>query len=232
MNLSPNSPAVDITLPNGTILFHNVSYKQLTPYISVPPMNYTLQVRVAGTPNVVHTIPNADLEQDNMYTVYATGLVGQKPELAALLLSDTGAATPTAPTAPSIIYNNTQYGFKFTLPRSWENYSILTDKWEGTSMIGMQDNPVIETGPMIIIRHPQWTSQRPRQDIPIMIFTLAQWNKLQNGELSVGAAPIPPSELGRNSKYVFALPARYNFAFPEGYEEVENILANKPLQPI
>jgi len=87
-HLSPNAPAVDITLPNGTILFRNVSYKQLTPYISVPPMNYTLQVRVAGTPNVVLTVPNVNLEQNKMYTVYAVGLVGQNPELEALLLLD------------------------------------------------------------------------------------------------------------------------------------------------
>jgi hypothetical protein len=36
--------------------------------------------------------------------------------------------------------------------------------------------------------------------------------------------------LGRNNRYVFALPARYNFAFPEGYEEVEKILESKPLE--
>jgi hypothetical protein len=39
----------------------------------------------------------------------------------------------------------------------------------------------------------------------------------------------PASEFGRNSRYVFALPARYNFAFPKGYEEVEDILNGNPL---
>ena len=39
-----------------------------------------------------------------------------------------------------------------------------------------------------------------------------------------------PSELGRNNRYVFALPARYNYTFPPGYKEVEKILANHPLQ--
>jgi hypothetical protein len=133
--------------------------------------------------------------------------------------------------ANSIIYNNTQYGFKFTLPKSWENYSIVNGKWEGMAISGPRSGKVIENGEIISIRHPQWTDQNPRQDIPIMIFTLAQWNAVQNEEMSVGAAPIAPSELGRNSKYVFALPARYNYAFPTGYEEVETILASKPLQP-
>ena len=63
-----------------------------------------------------------------------------------------------------------------------------------------------------------------------MVFTLAQWGLVQAEKLSVGAAPIPPTELGRNSTYVFALPARYNYAFPTGYEEVEQILQGHPLQ--
>jgi hypothetical protein len=64
-----------------------------------------------------------------------------------------------------------------------------------------------------------------------MIFTLAQWNLLQQDKFHIGAAPIGPRELGRNSSYVFALPARYNFAFPDGYKEVEAILDRKTLQP-
>jgi len=88
LHLSPNAPAVDITLPNGTVVFSNVSFKQVTPYIDVEPMNYTLQVRVAGTSNVVLTVPNVNLNADKYYTVYAIGLVGEKPELEALLLLD------------------------------------------------------------------------------------------------------------------------------------------------
>lgn len=88
LHLSPNAPAVDITLPNGTVIFSNVSFKHITPYIDVDPMNYTLQVRVAGTPNVVLTVPNVNLNADKYYTVYAIGLVGESPELDALLLLD------------------------------------------------------------------------------------------------------------------------------------------------
>jgi hypothetical protein len=62
-----------------------------------------------------------------------------------------------------------------------------------------------------------------------MVFTVSQWDRVQSGQLSVGAAPIPPTELGRNATYVFALPARYNYAFPTGWEEVESILQTNPL---
>lgn len=88
LHLSPNAPSVDITFPDGTVIFSNVSYKQITPYIGVTPMNYTLQVRVAGTPTVVLTVPNIDLVADKFSTIYAIGLVGNTPELEALLLSD------------------------------------------------------------------------------------------------------------------------------------------------
>jgi hypothetical protein len=132
----------------------------------------------------------------------------------------------------SITYKNTKYGFDFLLPGSWTGYTIVSEKWEGLPAGDSSGEKDIETGPMLSIRHPLWTQEKPRQDIPIMIFTLEQWNMLQQDKFHIGAAPINPSELGRNSGYVFALPARYNYAFPEGYEEVENILNGKPLHPV
>jgi len=131
----------------------------------------------------------------------------------------------------SIIYSNSQYGFTFTLPESWKNYWIVTEQWEGIGLTAEQNGQVVEKGPIIKIRHPQWSESEPRQDIPIMIFTTDQWKALQEQKFSVGAAPVPPSELGRNDNYVFALPARYNYGFPTGYEEVEQILKGQPLQP-
>jgi len=129
-----------------------------------------------------------------------------------------------------IVYKNTEYGFSFALPESWKGYTIVTDQWEGVGLPTSESRQGTETGPIINIRHPLWTSANPRQDIPIMVFTLAQWASLQKEEFSVGAAPVPPSELGRNTGYVFALPARYNYAFPTGFEEVETILAGDPLK--
>jgi len=136
------------------------------------------------------------------------------------------------PSIDSNIYKNTQYGFDFALPESWKGYTLVTTEWEGLGITDSQSGKIVTAGPQISIRHPLWTSQDPRQDIPLMIFTLDQWASLLKEEFRVGAAPIPPSELGRNVKYVFALPARYNFAFPAGYEEVEDILKGDPLKPM
>jgi hypothetical protein len=51
-------------------------------------MNYTLQVRLAGTPDVVLTVPNVRLDPNKAYTVYAVGFAGREPKLEALLLTD------------------------------------------------------------------------------------------------------------------------------------------------
>lgn len=131
--------------------------------------------------------------------------------------------------ADSVAYQNEQYGFTFTLPEDWTGYTIVTDQWEGSAEKDGSEQTVA-TGPQLSIRDPRWTEAHKRQDIPIMIFTLDQWNDLQQDKFHIGAAPIGPSELGRNNKYVFALPARYNFAYDEGYEEVETIMDGNPLQ--
>lgn len=138
---------------------------------------------------------------------------------------ENGEATDT------LVYRNSDFGFSFILPASWKGYTIVAEDWEGRAITGPKQGQVTEQGKLLRIRHPQWTTQVPRQDIPIMIFTPAQWEALQKETFSVGAAPIPPSEYGRNADYVFALPARYNYAFPMGFEEVESILAGHPLKP-
>ncbi len=128
-----------------------------------------------------------------------------------------------------IEYKNTQYDFSFSLPLIWQGYSIAGDKWEGETLVQGSD-VVVEQGPTLLIRHPEWTSQNPRQDIPIMIFTISQWDSLEKGKFHIGAAPVGPTKLGSNSKYVFALPPRYNVALPPGFEEVEQIFENNPLK--
>ncbi len=133
------------------------------------------------------------------------------------------------PEATTVNYQNSRYGFNFTLPASWIGYSIVQTTWTGVKS-GDQGEETVATGPIISIRHPLWTAAVPRQDIPIMVLTIKQWTALQNDDFHIGAAPIGPSELGRNNTNVFALPARYNFAYPAGYEEVDAIIQSKPLR--
>lgn len=126
-------------------------------------------------------------------------------------------------------YKNTDYGFSIKLPLTWKDYSVIEDEWEGynsdpTKYTNVPGQVITEKGPLTSIRHPDWEYKAPRQDIPIMVFTTSQWNDMQADRFHIGAAPINPDEIGRNSKYVFAIPARYNFAYLTGFEEVDQIL--------
>jgi hypothetical protein len=133
----------------------------------------------------------------------------------------------------SIEYINNQYGFRFSLPQDWKGYSIVTSTWNGDS-VSRNGEVIVNAlqGGMISIRNPLWTSQNPYQDIPIFVFTLQQWNDLQQNKFHIGAAPFNPSKLGANASYVFALPARYNYAYPMDWQEVDQILKGNPLQPL
>jgi hypothetical protein len=142
----------------------------------------------------------------------------------------TPSATPAQQAGPGVEYKNKQYEFCFSLPASWKSYSIVTDQWRGTAVNGPHPGQVIARGPIISIRHPLWTAQNPRQDIPIMVFTLKQWKSLEKEDFVVSAAPIGPRELGRNRDYVFALPPRFDFAAFTGVEEVDQIVNGTPLK--
>lgn len=128
-----------------------------------------------------------------------------------------------------VVYRNNTYRFLVDLPENWRGYSISLDQWTGDAINDQLGEKPYTTGPVVSIHNPKWTKEILYQDIPVMVFTLAQWDDLQAEKFHIGAAPINPSELARNAQYVFALPARYNFAYPPGYEEVEAILATKPV---
>jgi hypothetical protein len=122
-----------------------------------------------------------------------------------------------------LVYRNAKYSFCLALPAGWAGFKVLTDSWYG-------DNNV-ESGPKFTIRNPRWTKESPYQDIPILVFTPAQWRAVDSGEFNVSAAPIGPSELGRNQNYVFALPPRFaGFDDAAGTDEVLQLLGQKPFQ--
>lgn len=125
-------------------------------------------------------------------------------------------------------YQNNQYGFSIALPDSWKGYTVLNSQWTGDKA-----SDIIDHGSIITLRHPLWTTANPREDMPIMIFTTMQWASVQSESMYLGAAPFPPSILGQNSKYVIALPARYNYDFKIGWEEVDQLVHTlKAFEPV
>lgn len=76
VHLSPNAPAVDITLTDGTVVFGNTAFTENTAFTPLLATTYDLQVRLAGTNTVVLSLPGITLENGKIYTVFAKGFVG------------------------------------------------------------------------------------------------------------------------------------------------------------
>ena len=64
-----------------------------------------------------------------------------------------------------------------------------------------------------------------------MVFTLAQWDMVQQEKISVGAAPVRPTELREKFDLRVCSSGKVQFGFTTGYEEVEQILEENPLKP-
>ncbi len=112
----------------------------------------------------------------------------------------------------TLTYTDTTHNFSLELPKDWKGYTLVP----GT----------IQFGEIITLRHPLWTKENPYMDIPILIYPIAQWQvwEKNNFEGYPTAAPMGPTERGRNAKYVFATAPRYNYSFAPGWETVDTIV--------
>ncbi len=111
-------------------------------------------------------------------------------------------------------YTNQTYGFSLILPKDWKNFTVVP----GT----------VQFGEIVTLRHPNWSKENPYMDVPILIYPIAQWTTWEknNFEGYPTAAPIGPTERGRNAAYIFATAPRYNYSFGIGFEAVEEIIKN------
>jgi hypothetical protein len=124
-------------------------------------------------------------------------------------------------------YRNAPYGLTFFLPASWQGYSVSVAQLEDKKYSPAEDRQtLVGYTPMITLRHPQWQPTAPYQDIPILVFTRAQWDELNHGELwPVMFAGGAMDELWHNERFVFVMSSRYNAADEvRGEKEVAEIV--------
>src|SRR6185295_2866966 len=76
VHLSPNAPAVDVAVAGGAVVFADRSFREFTPFTPLDAGTYDLEVRLAGTTNVVLALPGITLTAGKIYTVWAKGFVG------------------------------------------------------------------------------------------------------------------------------------------------------------
>jgi hypothetical protein len=155
--------------------------------------------------------------------------------VAALIVSGCyGLNGPAHPSTLPLTCRNAPYDFTFYLPASWQEYSVLTEQWNGQTYVPATDkSEVTEHGPVIVLRHPQWKTDDPWQDIPILVFTRSQWEAERQGKFSIFAGGVE-EEIAHNAKYVFAINSRFNWNDSvQGAREAEDIViqnktANRP----
>ncbi|MBM7662324.1 hypothetical protein JOC85_003131 [Bacillus mesophilus] len=92
-HFSPDAPAVDVAVTGGDVLFPNAPFQAVTDYAEVDPGTLDLEVRVAGTEDVVLSLPDTELKADMIYSVLAVGLAGGEPALDVIVLADPSTST-------------------------------------------------------------------------------------------------------------------------------------------
>ena len=148
--------------------------------------------------------------------------------LAVLLASGcTSVNVASQPPGMPLRYHDGRYGFTFFLPASWRGYSASVQQLKDERYSTAEDKQITcGYTPMITLRHSQWRTDAPYQDIPILVFTLAQWDALHRGELWPSLfAGGAMDELWHDHEFVFAMSSRYNGADDvRGWKEVAEIV--------
>ena len=95
-HFSPDAPAVDVKLADGTTLISNLAFPDASNYLEVPAGTYDLQVTPAGGSAVVINLPGTKVDAGQIYSVFATNFVASiTPQLA--------VTAPVATAAPAAL---------------------------------------------------------------------------------------------------------------------------------
>jgi hypothetical protein len=144
--------------------------------------------------------------------------------LAALFAGCQTANVPKHSADLPVRYHNAKYSLTFALPAEWRGYSIVMQQWVGRQSDNKTGEIIrTERGPEIVLRHPQWTASNPRQDIPIRVFTRAQWEDVRQEIVCIDAGGST-DEICHNRKYVFGVHSRFNWGEATGWEEASKIV--------
>lgn len=101
-HFSPDAPAVDVQLADGTSLIEGLAFPDASDYLPVPAGSYDIQVVPAGGSDVVIDLAGTTLEAGNIYSVFATNVVASiAPELAVYTPAAAGSGTPSTLPATS-----------------------------------------------------------------------------------------------------------------------------------
>jgi hypothetical protein len=73
VHLSPNSPAFDVAIEGGNIIFPNQNFKTSSNFTPISASTVNLQLLYKGTTTIALTVPNITFVAGKIYTIYARG---------------------------------------------------------------------------------------------------------------------------------------------------------------
>jgi len=88
IHLSPDSSTLDIAVKDRDVIFPMVSYKQATEYLGLTPMTVDLEVRAAGSKNILLPLPKVSFKPNKSYTIVFLGQLTGSPEFQYISIED------------------------------------------------------------------------------------------------------------------------------------------------
>ena len=89
IDLSPNSPLLSLSIPNGESIFNGVEYLETTGYYPLSSGIYTFELTATQAPDFRYYINALDLNDGSFHTLFIIGLIdSDKPKLGSLFVKD------------------------------------------------------------------------------------------------------------------------------------------------
>lgn len=89
IHLAKSQQAIDLKATFGDVVFPNIMYKQASNYLGITPMTVDLEIREAGTKNVLLPLPRLQFKPNHIYSiVLLQSSQLEEPKLEAIVLKD------------------------------------------------------------------------------------------------------------------------------------------------
>jgi hypothetical protein len=85
LHLAPELPALDFAVKDRDVVFENVAFQQVTDYLGLTPMTVDLELRTAGSKQVILPMPKLKFKANEACTIV---LVGSKKEFSIIIIID------------------------------------------------------------------------------------------------------------------------------------------------
>lgn len=94
VNLAQTAPPLSATLQNGTQIFDNVRFTELTNYYRLIPNIYNIEITSGDSGDVLLNVPNLRLQAGKVYTIYILDSEDSKLPYQALFVADSEYQPP------------------------------------------------------------------------------------------------------------------------------------------